>query len=102
MALFSKDTLARRALISSVAALCALIFALLAFVAFKKRRRKWGGKQWGNGKFVKFDRDPLEDIEISQSILREQRKSMSLRRSTANGEEFIQQIRRHSSVTFKH
>jgi hypothetical protein len=40
MGAFSKDTLARRAFISSVAALCALIFALLAFVAFKKRRRK--------------------------------------------------------------
>ncbi|KAF7637872.1 hypothetical protein Mgra_00002576 [Meloidogyne graminicola] len=83
MAILSKDSLAKRALISSVAALCALIFSLLVLVAIKKRRRK----------------SPVEDIEISQSILREHRKSMtSSMRQKGTGEEYLKQIRRHSSV----
>ncbi|CAK5031284.1 unnamed protein product [Meloidogyne enterolobii] len=83
MAILSKDSLVKRALISSVAALCALIFALLVLVAHKKRKRK----------------TPIEDIEISQSVLREQRKSMtSSMRQKGTGEEYMRQIRRHSSV----
>ncbi|KAL3103305.1 hypothetical protein niasHS_002491 [Heterodera schachtii] len=83
-AMFSKDSLPRRISISAVAAVCSLIFALLAYAAFKKRTIK----------------TPLDDVEISQSILREHRKSMtnSLRKSTANGDDLIGQIRRHSSV----
>uniref|UniRef100_A0A183BQ88 Transmembrane protein n=1 Tax=Globodera pallida TaxID=36090 RepID=A0A183BQ88_GLOPA len=84
MAMFSKDSLPRRISISVVAGVCALIFTLLANAAFKKRTR----------------RAPVDDIEISQSILREHRKSMtnSLRKNTNNGDELIRQIRRHSSV----
>lgn len=62
-----------------------------------------GGNQWMNWiglDLCTFGR-PVDDIEISQSILREHRKSMtnSLRKSTAHSEDFIQQIRRHSSVS---
>uniref|UniRef100_A0A915NFY4 Uncharacterized protein n=1 Tax=Meloidogyne javanica TaxID=6303 RepID=A0A915NFY4_MELJA len=46
-----------------------------------------------------FCQTPIEDIEISQSVLREQRKSMtSSMRQKGTGEEYMRQIRRHSSV----
>jgi len=94
---FSPDPQIRRAIGSAVAFVAALVFTLLAYATLKKRRQK---------KVPEID----FSTEISASILREHRRSMSnsfrkqagVSGQSVSGEELFRQIRRHStSITIE-